>query len=54
MTKEQFYKEMKIISEMKDVEKRHELADELLIEVLITLGYDKGCELFQKMDKWHA
>jgi hypothetical protein len=37
-----------------DIEVGHGYADDLMVEVLKGLGYEKGCEVFTKMHKWYA
>jgi hypothetical protein len=39
---------------MEDKEKRHVLADKLMMSVLIGLGYIEGVEIFADMGKWYA
>ena len=37
-----------------DIETLHGDGDDLLIETLRSLGYEEGCDLFDKMPKWYA
>jgi hypothetical protein len=32
----------------------HESADELLCDLLVSLGYDEGVKIFYSIDKWYA
>lgn len=63
MTKEEFYSAMqqfynKHFSEghrdVMDVELFHIEADDLMCQLLIELGYDKGVEIFLDAPKWYA
>ena len=44
----------KIIDSSNDPESNHGDADNLLCEVLTSLGYDEGVKIFEQMDKWYA
>ena len=37
-----------------DEEIRHVMADGLMMDLLISLGYEEGVEVFDAMDKWYA
>lgn len=37
-----------------DCEVAHHIADDILCDVLIELGYEKLVDLFYKVDKWYA
>ena len=37
-----------------DVEKSHKKADQLMCDLLETLGYGRGVKIFNKMGKWYA
>ena len=57
MTPDEFYKRMADIygdSDYYDIEEGHLRADELICDVLKSLGYEKGIELFENADKWYA
>ena len=51
-----FEKEMKFIIEdcETDYEISHMLMDKLMEETLISLGYEKGIEVFRNAYKWYA
>lgn len=49
-----FEYEMKSIEEMEDIEQKHRVADAILICFLRRLGYEKGCDVFDKMRKWYS
>lgn len=51
MTPEEFKKRMIEISTETDTETRHVVADELMCEVLESLGYGEGVEVFVLMPK---
>lgn len=54
MTPEEFKKEMLEISKIGDEEAQHEIADDLMCEILKELRYEEGVEIFKEMDKWYA
>lgn len=54
MTPEAFTVNMRNIAQMPDVEDAHGQADELMCELLRSLGYEEGVKLFERMDKWYA
>lgn len=37
-----------------DQEDRHMLADNIMCDLLINLGYGKGVKIFKKMEKWYG
>jgi hypothetical protein len=45
---------MEKISDNFDQEARHGDADDLMCEVLESLGYEIGTSIFRSMDKWYA
>ena len=53
MTPDEFETKMKEAAE-EGGEIGHRLADELMAELLTSLGYGKGVEVFEKIDKWYA
>ena len=55
ITPAKFEDEMnRINTEDQDREIKHRAADDLICEVLSFLGYDKGVQIFKKMDKWYS
>lgn len=51
----EFEGEMRHIAETEsDVELRHVRADNLMMQVLCHLGYEKGVSVFDEMNKWYA
>lgn len=54
MSPEQFDAKMREIAAQWDQEGRHAEADELMVEVLRSLGYGAGCDVYEKMSKWYA
>ena len=60
MTPEEFEERMKQISATDsgypgcDMEDRHREMDNLMCELLGSLGYGAGVEIFQETDKWYA
>lgn len=54
MTPEDFTAKMEEISNNMDKEERHIDADILMCDILRSLGYEKGVEIFRSMDKWYA
>jgi len=49
-----FEKRMKEIAEIDDIPERHVEADKLLIEVLDSLGYSAGTEIYKNMKRWYS
>lgn len=37
-----------------DLEERHILMDELMLDLLITLGYIEGCQVFADTKMWYS
>lgn len=54
VTPADFEDRMKEIANRKDTEGRHVDADKLLCEVLNSLGYEAGVEIYEKIGKWYA
>ncbi len=60
MTPEEFEERMKQLSAIDsgypgcDMEDRHREMDNLMCELLGSLGYGAGVEIFQETDKWYA
>ena len=50
----EFERRMKEIEKMGDIEDRHVEADNLLCEVLESMGYSAGTKIFREMRKWYA
>lgn len=54
----EFERKMKDIveecSHTRDTEKAHRDADKLLCEVLNSLGYSAGVDIFERMGKWYG
>jgi hypothetical protein len=54
MTPAEFYARMQNIADtISDPEGAHRLADDLLCDVLMQLGYGDGVAVFEDMDKWY-
>ena len=53
MTPQEFAEKMKAC-ESDDLEAQHVLADDLMCELLESLGYEAGVGVFREMDKWYA
>lgn len=49
-----FFRMIGICQYYKDEEQRHAEADGLMCELLKSLGYEKGVQVFDDMDKWYA
>lgn len=45
---------MKEIAENGDVESAHANADDLMVELLRSLGFGSGCDVYDNMTKWYA
>jgi hypothetical protein len=56
MEPREFTERMKSIAEPHhaDEEAQHGNADDLMCEVLRSLGYEEGVRLFEEMPKWYA
>ena len=56
MSPEEFADRMRQIAEgtWNDTEGRHEMADELMCELLEAMGYEEGIEIFDDMEKWYS
>lgn len=55
LTPEEFAAEMlRLQKNIGDEEARHGDMDELMCHVLISLGYEKGVEIFNNTPKWYA
>lgn len=54
MKPEEFVRRMEEIASDSDREGRHIDADNLMCDLLISLGYKEGIEKFIHMHKWHA
>ena len=53
MTPKEFAEKMRALN-IGDEESDHGNADDLLCELLRSLGYSEGVEEFEKMKKWYA
>lgn len=53
MTPEEFAERMKELLKMRDEGNRHVAADELIVELLTSLGYSEGCDIFNSMLKYY-
>ena len=54
MTPEEFEQKMQELNKDCDTAVAHEDMDDLMCEILISLGYEKGVEIFKKKHKWCA
>lgn len=54
ITPAEFEDRMKEINANKYIEDRHIDADKLMCAVLRDLGYSKGVEIFERMEKWYS
>jgi hypothetical protein len=54
MTPDEFKARMEEVLLVGSCEYRHEDADDLMCEVLRSLGYGDGVDIFEKMEKWYA
>ena len=53
-TSPKVFKESMEIIASDDTEFKHVNADELMCELLTSLGYGEGVEIFKNMDKWYS
>jgi hypothetical protein len=54
MTPLEFADKMREASRSADIEANHSIADDLMCELLRSLGYGDGIDIFEEMDKWYA
>lgn len=54
MSPEEFKKKMKEYSKSPFISDAHMDADALMMNVLESLGYGEGVEIFDSMEKWYA
>ena len=54
ITPREFENRMKAIADIKDLERRHVEADDLMCEVLDQQSYAAGVEIFKKMELWYS
>lgn len=54
LTPSELAKRMEEYSECEDIETAHYRMDELMLEVLTALGYDKAVQIFRDTYKWYA
>jgi len=54
MDTQEFEKRMREIAKVKCSEDRHIMADSLLCDVLIQLGYGDGVEVYENIDKCYS
>ena len=54
LTPEKFAEKMREIFERRDCEMAHHAADELMCDLLRSLGYGAGVEVFENADRWYA
>ena len=53
-TPEAFAEQMRRLDEKCDTEEGHEKADALMCDVLVSLGFFEGVQVFKQMAKWYA
>lgn len=53
MTPEEFKQKMVEIAERQDISEGHVEMDSLMCDLLISLGYRSGIEVFNSVDKWY-
>ena len=54
MSEKEFKEKMEQLKNNRDYEVAHEKADDLMCEVLISLGYAEGVQAFREITKWYA
>lgn len=54
MTPEEFAEKMKALAANNDEEMFHICADGLMCELLASLGYSEGVDVFDKTPKWYS
>ena len=53
-TPQEFAKKMSQLAESGDEEADHVKADELMCQLLTSLGYGEGVKIFRDMHKWYS
>ena len=54
MTREQAIEQLQALQEGRDIEVEHDVADETLCKLLISLGYQDVVDEWSKVKKWYA
>ena len=54
ITPDEFRVRMKEIAVKYEAEEGHMEADKLILDLLATLGYGRGVEIFRRISKWYA
>ena len=54
MTPKEFAAKMREIDEKNDTESSHWKQDELMCEILASLGYKEGVDIFNSTEKWYT
>ena len=52
--REKFLSELKRAKEMTDIEAEHSIADGVLVDALIALGYEDLTDIWIDVDKWYC
>ena len=54
MTNDEAIEKLKVLQESCDTEMAHGFADDVLCDLLLTLGYDDAVKEYHKIEKWFA
>ena len=54
MSPKEFSEKMQTIAEVRDPEEGHSKMDDLMCELLKSLGYGEGVEIFEDVEKWYS
>lgn len=54
LTPTEFAEAMKHIADMRFIDDSHYAGDELMCNLLRSMGYQEGVEIFENMDRWYA
>ena len=54
ITKDEFTVQMSVLRTDTDIERRHKKMDALLCDVLCSLGYGDGVEVFKSAGRWYG
>jgi hypothetical protein len=54
INREEYIEKLRKLNELGDTEAGHALADDLLVEILIKLGYQDIVDEYESIDKWYA
>ena len=54
INKQEYIEKLRKLNELNDTEAEHILADDLLVEILIKLGYQDIVDEYERINKWYS